>query len=122
MISHCKEFYPEEACGILAGTGDIVSEIYKMENIERSTVSYLMDSKAQFRVMKDMRERNLNMLAIFHSHTSSEPYPSQKDINLAFYPVVYIIIGLTSEPPLVKAYTIEDKRYVMPVKVVIKLR
>ncbi len=31
---------------------------------------------------------------IYHSHTRSDPYPSQTDINLAFYPdALYVIVG-----------------------------
>ena len=35
------------------------------------------------------------------------PYPSQTDINLAFYPdALYVIVGLAGEEPEVKAYEI----------------
>ncbi len=119
MISYSKNLYPEEACGILGGNDNRVSIIYKMENIEKSPVSYMMDPKEQFMVMKDLRKKNLNMLAIFHSHTGTEPYPSLKDINLAFYPVIYIILGLASDPPIVKAYSIEEQKYVKSVRIVI---
>jgi len=108
MLAHCKEGYPNEACGILAGNGSEVSRLYKLTNIERSPVSYLMDSGEQFRVMREMREKGLSMLAIFHSHPSSAPYPSQKDINLAFYDdAVYLIISLVGEEPDIKGFSIK---------------
>ena len=38
--------------------------------------------------------------AIYHSHTRSAPYPSQTDINLAFYPeAVYVIVGSPATTP-----------------------
>jgi proteasome lid subunit RPN8/RPN11 len=47
--------------------------------------------------------------AIYHSHTRSEPYPSQTDINLAFYPdAIYVIVGLAGEEPDVRSYFIRD--------------
>lgn len=111
MIAHCKECHPNEACGILAGVGKRASKIYTMQNIEKSTVSYMMDSKEQFKVMKDMRENNLSMLAIYHSHPSSSAWPSQKDISLAFYDdCYYVIVGMIKENPDIKAFSIKENR------------
>lgn len=110
MLAHCREGYPSEVCGILAGKDDKVSKIHRMANTENSPVSYMMDSKEQFKVMKDMRKNNLSMVAIYHSHPSSPAYPSQKDVSLAFYDdAVYIIVSLIEDKPTVKAYTIKGK-------------
>lgn len=109
MLAHCKEAFPDEACGILAGAGAEATAIYTLTNAEPSPVSYLMDPAEQFGVMKDMRQKGLSMLAIFHSHPSSQPVPSSKDVELAFYDdVLYIIAGLASEEAVVKAYSIRD--------------
>jgi len=109
MLLHCKEAHPNEACGILAGIENKISKIYKMTNIEKSPVSYFMDSKEQFKVMKDIRENNLEMVAIFHSHPSSPAYPSAKDLNLAFYEdSIYIIVSLIEKEPVVKGYLMRE--------------
>ncbi|MFZ2197840.1 MAG: M67 family metallopeptidase [Thermodesulfovibrionales bacterium] len=108
VISHCKSVYPNEACGLLAGKGDTAENIYKMTNIEKSTVSYMMDPEEQFRAMKEMRNIDQIMLAIYHSHPHSQAYPSPKDISLAFYSdQVYLIIGLKDkDQPEVRAFEI----------------
>jgi proteasome lid subunit RPN8/RPN11 len=109
MLAHCKAGYPNEACGILAGRNGEVSKIYKMINIENSPVTYMLDSREQFKVMKDMRQNNLSMLAIFHSHPSSAAYPSAKDVSLAFYEdAVYIIVSLMEKEPVVKGFSIKE--------------
>jgi proteasome lid subunit RPN8/RPN11 len=109
MIAFCKEGYPNEACGILAGRDSEVSKIYKMTNTENSPVTYMMDSKEQFKVMKDMRENNLSMVAIFHSHPSSSAYPSVKDVSLAFYEdCFYVIVSLLNKEPVAKAFSIRN--------------
>ncbi len=109
IITHCKEVYPNEACGILAGKGRVVQKVYKMTNIENSSVSYIMEPGEQFAVMKEMREQGLEMSAIYHSHPYSDAYPSPKDISLAFYPdSVYVIVSLIHEEPLIKAFEIKD--------------
>lgn len=109
MLEHCKAGYPNEVCGILAGNGNEVIKIYKMTNIENSPVTYMLDSKEQFQVMKDMRQNNLSMLAIFHSHPSSVAYPSQRDVKLAFYEdTFYIIVSLMEKEPIVRGFSIKE--------------
>ncbi len=111
VINHCREGYPNEVCGILAGKGTEVSRIYKMRNLEPSPVSYMMDPAEQFDVVKEMRQQNLSMVAIYHSHPSAVAYPSQKDVNLAFYnEAVYVIVGLLKSEAEVRAFSIEEGR------------
>lgn len=108
MVSHCRADLPDEACGILAGRGNEVSDIYGMTNREASRVSYLMDSAEQFRALKDMREKKLDMVGIFHSHPSSPAYPSPKDVELAFYEdAVYVIVSLEGREPVVKGFNLK---------------
>ncbi len=110
MLSHCKAGFPNEACGILAGKGNEVSEIYRMNNREDSPVSYLMDPAEQFKAMKDMRNKKLEMVGIFHSHPSSPAYPSATDVDLAFYEeAVYVIVSLVEGRQTVKAFSIAAK-------------
>ena len=81
-----------------------------MTNTEESPVSYQMDPKEQLRVMKQMREAEQEMLAIFHSHTASEAYPSPVDVSLAVYPEVsYVLVSLTDRAhPAIRSFRIED--------------
>ncbi len=110
LLSHGRSAYPDEACGILAGEGNVVKVMYEATNSESSPVSYMLEPQEQFRIMKEIREKGLRMVAIYHSHPFAPPYPSQKDINLAFYPdAAYIIAGfLDSADPQVKAFEIVD--------------
>lgn len=94
MIEHCINCLPFEACGILAGQKDIASKIYKIKNTEYSSFSYFMEPVEQLKAMKDIRQRSLEMIAIFHSHPFGSPYPSQKDLELAFYDVYYLIVSV----------------------------
>lgn len=110
MVTHCRACFPNEACGILAGHGNTVTRIYPMTNVEPSPASYFMEPEEQFRVMKELRQDNLSMVAIFHSHPQSPAFPSAKDVSLAFYQdAMYVIVGLMNkQDPEIKAYTIID--------------
>ena len=111
MIAHAKADFPLECCGILAGKDDAISHIYKMINNDRSRVSYLMDSKEQIRVFKEMRTLGIEMKAIYHSHPNHPAYPSQTDVELAYYPeAVYIIISINdSRDTKVQGFRIINK-------------
>jgi proteasome lid subunit RPN8/RPN11 len=109
MIVFCREGYPCEACGILAGKGCEVSRLYRMRNVENSPVSYLMDSTDQFRVLKELRKNGLSIVALFHSHPSSAAFPSAKDVELAFYEdSAYVIVSLSGRKPSASAFFIRN--------------
>ncbi|MEW6409605.1 MAG: M67 family metallopeptidase [Nitrospirota bacterium] len=113
MIEHAKAEYPKEACGILGGKDGRVERVYRMRNVDASTVTYLMDSKEWIMVDKKLRESGESLIGIYHSHTSSESYPSLRDIELApltFYPEAeYVIISLSNMgSPEIKSYNIID--------------
>ena len=68
-----------------------------------------IDGAEQYRIQMEIDDQDLELGAIYHSHTRSEPVPSQTDINLAFYPdALYVIVGLASGDPDVRAFTIRD--------------
>jgi proteasome lid subunit RPN8/RPN11 len=95
MVEHARSEYPNEACGILGGKGGKILRLYRMTNTEKSPATYFMDSREQFSVMRDLRERELDMLGIYHSHVATPARPSARDIEMAFYPdVLYLIISL----------------------------
>jgi proteasome lid subunit RPN8/RPN11 len=110
MIAHAREGFPLEVCGILGGTGESVSAIYRMTNTDASNEHFMMDPKEQFAVIKELRAKGLTMLAIYHSHPETPARPSQEDIRLALTPdVSYIIISLAdADLPAVKSYKINS--------------
>ena len=110
IIHHAKIEYPNEACGILAGTDNAVLKVYQMTNVNNSPDSYFMIPKEQLRVMKDIRQLNYEFIGIYHSHPNTEAYPSKRDVDMAYYPeAVYVIISLKDrDKPDVKAFRIID--------------
>jgi proteasome lid subunit RPN8/RPN11 len=78
-------------------------------NKAASPLRYEIDGPEQFRIQMAIEDAGLELGAIYHSHTRSAPYPSQTDINLAFYPeALYLIVGLAGGEPEVRAYTIRE--------------
>ncbi len=95
MISHARDEAPREACGLLAGRNGRVLRIYRIRNADRSPTSYKLDPDQQFRAFKDIENRGLDFLGIYHSHPSSPATLSARDMEQAYYPEVsYILISL----------------------------
>ena len=112
IIAHAREDSPNECCGILAGPDGHVRKLYRMTNVERSPYRYSMDPKEMYRTYREIEDAGWNVLAIYHSHTHSEAYPSATDVRLATWSdAYYILVSLLSrEDPTVRAFRIEDGR------------
>lgn len=109
MIAHAREGFPLEVCGILGGTAETVTVVYRMTNTDASNEHFMMDPKEQFAVIKELRAQGLSMLAIYHSHPETPAQPSQEDIRLALTPEVsYLIISLAEAAADVRSYKISD--------------
>jgi proteasome lid subunit RPN8/RPN11 len=110
MVAHAREGFPLEVCGILGGSGEIVSMIYRMTNTDASNEHFMMEPKEQFAVVKDLRAKGLSMLSVYHSHPESPARPSEEDIKLALTPdVSYIIVSLADAAgPVVKSFKISN--------------
>jgi [CysO sulfur-carrier protein]-S-L-cysteine hydrolase len=111
MIEHAREEAPNECCGMLASRDGRAVKLYRARNAAASPLRYEIDGADQYRIQMDIYDADLELGAIYHSHTRTEPYPSQTDINLAFYPeALYVIVGLAGAEPDVRAFTIRDGR------------
>jgi proteasome lid subunit RPN8/RPN11 len=110
MFAHAKEGFPLEVCGILGGSGETVTTIYRMTNTDASNEHFMMDPKEQFAVVKDLRAKGLAMLAIYHSHPETPARPSEEDIKLALTPdVSYLIVSLAdAAAPDIKSFKISS--------------
>jgi len=94
ILSEAENAYPAECCGLLAGKGEVVSRAFPIANTEQSPTGYFMDPQGQFDAARKMREAGLQLLGIYHSHPSSPPYPSERDVKQAFQDVVHVIVSL----------------------------
>lgn len=109
MIEHARKEFPLECCGILSGKDGTVQKAFELENAEQSPFRYSMSPQEQLRVFEEMDGESLEMVAIYHSHTHTIPFPSETDVKMAFYPEVFsVIISLKEEiSPMLKAFRIQ---------------
>lgn len=112
MIEHARNGFPLEICGILGGRGDDVAEIYQMTNADASHEHFRMEPREQFAVVKDLRSKGLEMLALYHSHPTTPARPSEEDVRLALTPdVSHVIISLANLcTPDIRSFKIANGR------------
>ena len=111
MVEHARAEAPNECCGMVASRDGEAVAVHPAVNAAARPLRYEIDGAEQYRIQMEIDSADLDLGAIYHSHTRSAPYPSQTDINLAFYPdAVYVIVGLANGDAEVRGYTIRDGR------------
>jgi [CysO sulfur-carrier protein]-S-L-cysteine hydrolase len=94
MLEHLLACLPVEGCGILGGRpGELVCQaVLPVPNLLRSAVRFRMEPEAQLKAFHELEARDLELLAVFHSHPTGPDYPSPTDLAEFAYPgVLYLI-------------------------------
>lgn len=140
MQTHAETTYPEECCGLLLGQiqGDMKTliEVLPTENswgdeavdnfqtIETSNKTskrnrFSIASKVMFEVQKNVRDRNLHIIGVFHSHPDNPAAPSEFDRAIAWATYSYIIVsvqnGKTSD---LKSWVLDDNHKFQPEEII----
>ena len=109
LVAHARELAPYECCGLLAGTDNDVSHIYRIKNIvalegahnlssfdpakvahlerlsptDRAEIAFVMDMQDFSAAKKDIRNKGLALQVVYHSHPYNPARPSVTDIKIA---------------------------------------
>lgn len=110
IVAHAREEAPKEACGLLAGRGGAAVRAIRCANAHETPVTrYAMDPREQLRAFREMDAKGEELVAIYHSHPATQPYPSPTDRREAHYPDAYfVLVSLRTGEPEVRAYRIRD--------------
>ena len=105
IIAQAINELPNEACGLLVGSGSDVLKQYPLTNIDRSPEHFSFDPAEQFQVFREARTDGREIIANYHSHPETPSRPSEEDIRLAYDPnILYLIVSLAAEVPVLKAF------------------
>lgn len=110
IVEHARAEQPNECCGVVViRAGEAVS-VHRLENLAASPFRFEVDGLALHRLLSDAEDAGEELGAIYHSHTRSDAWPSQTDVNFAAHwpGVEWLIVGLASEgDPVVRSFLIE---------------
>ena len=107
--SDARADLPAECCGLLAGTIEAgvgrVTQHLPVVNALISPTEYESEPRSMLAAHKAMRASGTDVLAVYHSHPTSDPVPSKKDRERNFGErVVNLIVGLKGAEPVVRAW------------------
>ena len=110
IVAHSREEAPNECCGLVGGRDGAASTVYRARNEFASPTRYNVHPQDLIRIVNAIDAAGEELVAIYHSHTRSEAYPSQTDVNLAanWPDPVYVICSLMRDEPLVRGFEIRD--------------
>ncbi|MFN2556293.1 MAG: Mov34/MPN/PAD-1 family protein [Nitriliruptorales bacterium] len=111
LVDRAWSDFPYEVCGLLGLRSDGSIVHFPVTNAERSMTYYVMDGKELLQAMRTIEDEGWR-LAIYHSHTHTEAFPSRTDVELAAYPdALHLIVSLQDrEKPEVRAFRIVEGR------------
>jgi [CysO sulfur-carrier protein]-S-L-cysteine hydrolase len=83
--------------------------VHPTENARATPFSFEIDGRDVMRLLDELEDAGHAPGAIYHSHTRSEPYPSQTDINFAAHwpGWEWLIVGVAGDEPVVRHYRID---------------
>lgn len=100
-----------EICGLVGIKDGVLSTCYPISNIaEQPDTAFLMQPEEQASAMQSIADKGEELFAIYHSHPTTPPVPSEKDLQEAGqHNAYYLIISLSIKGVLeMAAYQLND--------------
>ena len=96
IVAHARRDFPNECCGMVGVRDQHAVVIHEATNVAASPLRFEVEGREILRAQDAFEDEGAELGAIYHSHTRSEPYPSQTDINFAAgWPgVEWLIVGV----------------------------
>lgn len=113
MVAHALDGFPDEACGLLAGSTPDQGDVFvPCVNVDRSSRTFSLGPDA-WAAVDELDGRGLTVLAVVHSHTHTEAYPSPTDVAQAANPFIggwrWVLVSLKHPEPVVRSYRIDGE-------------
>src|SRR5262245_15512492 len=109
VLAHARAELPNECCGLLAGSGDRVTRHFPLVNELRSPTAYRSEPRSMLAAMKTIRDLDTELVGIYHSHPSSAPVPSKRDVAENVYDnVLHLIVGFAGPAPEIGVWQITE--------------
>lgn len=113
ILSQAQQSPNNEICGLIGGRDGHAEHCYPVDNAALDQARrFQMDPREQIEAMRQMRDNDEALIAIYHSHPRAPALPSETDLAEASYPeAVYLIISLNTVGVLeMAAFRIKDNQ------------
>ena len=94
LLDHARREQPDECCGLLIGTAELIERCAPARNLRASPSRYLVDPVDHFAALRSARALGWEVVGAYHSHPHGAPVPSSTDVREATYrEFVYVIVS-----------------------------
>ncbi len=99
LLAQAQQQSDIEVCGLIAARDDTPHRLIPIDNIApHPETLFEMDPKQQIEAMRELREQDETLWAIYHSHPHAPAVPSATDLENASYPdALYLVVSLNTE-------------------------
>ena len=117
VVAHARAALPNECVGFLAGTlaGGVgtATQCLPLVNELASPTAFLTEPRSVLAAFRAMRAAGTELLAVYHSHPTSPPVPSRRDVAENTYGPGYpwVIVGLAGGEPEVRAWWLGESDF-----------
>jgi len=117
MLEHARSELPNECCGFLCGTIGtdrvaIVVARAQLVNEAASPTEFRSEPRSTIAALRWIDRAGQVLLAVYHSHPSSAPIPSRKDLRDNYDErVMSIIVGVAGSVPEVRGWWLDAAGY-----------
>jgi len=115
LLHHAQQTPKEEVCGLVSSKNNIATQSYPIKNTAtKPTEFFNLDAQQQIKAMADIRNKQEQLFAIYHSHPTAPAIPSQTDLHQASYPeALYLIISLNIKGIMeIRGYQLQNKQFI----------
>ena len=111
VLGHCYDGLPDEACGLLGGHGARAQVFVPCANADRSSRTFSLGPECWEAADRRIGGAGLDLMAVVHSHTHTEAYPSPTDVDQAGNPLLptdrWVVVSLRPPAPSMRSYRID---------------
>lgn len=143
ICAHAQSTYPQECCGLLLGKvsqdGKILIDAIATENVwsaqavesfseidtkwqlsENKSTHYTIAPEEILRVQKESRDRQLDIIGIYHSHPDHPAIPSEFDRVCAWQAYSYIIVSVPQgKAGELQSWCLDDNHQFQPEEIIV---
>ena len=112
IVAHAVEDLPNECCGLLIGTADMVEDATRARNVKRSRTRFQVEPADHFAAIRRARAAGFEIVGAYHSHPSGPSGPSDTDrARLTDPSMFHVIVSLAHGTRTVRAFRLNDGNF-----------
>lgn len=112
IVAHAVEELPNECCGLLIGSPDIVEDAARARNTKRSRTRFQVEPADHFAAIRRARAAGREIIGAYHSHPSGPSGPSETDRARLTDPTMFhVIVSLAHGTRTVRAFRLTDGNF-----------